>query len=732
MKHIHYLIALMLTPSWWGSVPLVAQTQYPFQNPDLAIEQRVDNILSLMTLEEKVAFLSTRAAMARLNIPDPGRSEAIHGLVFKGGRNNAKPIPTTSFAQGIGMGETWDPDLVRRAGAVMGYEARYITQSDKYKTNCLVLWAPNADLGRDPRWGRNEEAFGEDPFFNGTLVVAEVQGMQGDDPKYWQTASLLKHFLANSNEDGRGGSSSDFDGRLMREYYSVPFRMGFLEGGARSFMASYNAWNHIPMTAHPILKSILNQEWGVDGLFSSDAGAIGHMVTQHKYAKDAAAALAASVKAGINQYLRGGEPEIFAEVMKQNLLTRAEIDWAARGKLRTILQLGLLDPPSRVPYSKIGVPGEPEPWTTEKHKAVARDMAHESVVLLKNANSFLPLDRKSLKSIAVIGPRAGEVLVDFYGGPLVYSVTPLQGIKDKAGAAITVNCAPDNTGNAAVNAAKSSDVAIVVVGNHPICGPQAGGMFNPDSTSKPCADLGEGREGRDRASIALSQEELIRQVYAANPKTVVVLVSNFPYAINWTQENVPAILKITHSAQEQGAAIADVLFGDYNPAGRLTQTWPKSLEQLPPMMDYDIRHGRTYMYMKETPLYPFGYGLSYTTFQYANLKVSPDRLPAKRSVTVSVDVKNTGKRDGSEVVQLYVQHPQSKVERPLKELRGFQRVSLKAGETKTVGIPLKAETLAWWNEKDHRWEVEKAPIRVSVGPSSADLKLQYTINVVDY
>jgi beta-glucosidase len=631
------------------------------------------------------------------------------------------------------MAETWDPDLIRRAGAVEGYEARYITQSDKYKDRVLVAWGPNADLARDPRWGRNNESYGEDPFFTGTMSVAFIKGLQGDDPKYWQAASLLKHFLANSNETTRGGSSSDFDERLLREYYSVPFRMGFVEGGARSFMASYNAWNHVPMTVNPILKSLAMKEWGADGIISSDALAVQLMVGQHKYYKTQLEATVAAIKdGGINQILAFfvSIPQQIKQAIAGHLMTEADLDAVLRGKFRTVIRLGLLEPASMVPYAGIGRAGEQGPWTTEKHKNVAREVARESVVLLKNANGFLPLDRRAIKSIAVIGPHADEVLIDLYGGQYPYAVTPLQGIQAKVGPAVTVNHAANNENGAAVRAAKASDVAVVVVGNHPTCGDtDLMKMFNADVSSKPCKDPGEGREGRDRESINLSQEELVKQVYAANPKTVVVLVSSFPYAIGWTQENVPAILHMTHAAQEQGTALADVLFGDYNPGGRLNQTWPKSLDQLPPMMDYDIRHGRTYMYFKGEPLYPFGYGLSYTTFQYSNLRLSSGRLAAHGSVTASVDVKNTGARTGDEVVQFYVQHTQSKAERPRKELRGFQRVTLKPGETQTVEIPLKGDSLAWWNEKAGRFEVETEPVRILVGGSSADVRLQTVVNV---
>jgi beta-glucosidase len=352
-------------------------------------------------------------------------------------------------------------------------------------------------------------------------------------------------------------------------------------------------------------------------------------------------------------------------------------------------------------------------------------------VLLKNAGNMLPLDRAALKSIAVVGPRAASVSIDFYTGPTPYAISVLKGIQNKAGSTITVNTAENNIDDA-VHAAKSSDVAIVVVGNDPMCGAtNPGGAFNPDSSTKPCADPGEGREGRDREKLDLppAQEDLIRQVRAINPKTVVVLVSSFPFAINWEQQNVPAILHITHTAQDQGTAIADVLFGDYNPSGRLVQTWPKSLDQLPEMMDYNIRHGRTYMYFKGEPLYPFGYGLSYSSFQYSNVKLSSTKLAAGGKVTVSVDVKNTGKRSGDEVVQIYLQHPKSKVERPLKELKGFERVTLKPNGLKTVQIPISAAALAYWSKQKHGWEVEREPVRIMIGRSSADLRLEKTINV---
>jgi beta-glucosidase len=705
------------------------QSAQPFKNPALPIEKRIDNLLSLMTLDEKIDCLGTKTGVPRLGVPNFGSSEGIHGVVQRGGGKAERSIiTTTQFPQPPGMGESWDPELVRQAGRVEGYEARFITQTEKYNRQILMLWGPQADLARDPRWGRSEEVYGEDPFFNGTMVVAFTKGMQGDDSRYWQSAALLKHFLANSNENFRTSSSSNFDQRLFWEYYSVPFRMGFLEGGAKGVMASYNAWNGTPMATNPILNSIVQKQWGVDVL-SSDGGAVKLLVTSHKRFANQQEAVVACLKAGINQFLDTYIDETKAAI-KDGSVTEKEIDDLLRPKFRVTVRLGLLDPPEMSPYSKIK--DSPEPWNTETDKAVSEKMALESVVLLKNAEGFLPLKKNSIKSIAVIGPLANSVHWDWYGGTPPHTITPLDGIRNEVGPGVKVNYAADEIGNAAVHAAQSSDVAIVVVGNDPTCGPDMAHDWHnsPDGGGTlPCTVPSDGREGRDREVITLAQEQLIKQVYAVNSKTVVILVSSFPFAINWTQANIPAILHMAHSSQDEGTALARVLFGDYNPGGHLVTTWPKSVDQLPPMMDYNIRHGRTYMYFKGEPLYPFGYGLSYTTFSYANLKASSAELTSDGAITVSVDVTNTGSWTGDEVVQLYVKHLKSKVDRPNEELKGFQRVTLKPNETKTVQIPLKASTLAFWDQKQGEFKVEEEPVKLMMGSSAKDIKLATTVKV---
>lgn len=724
-----YRKALLL--AFLGSMPAFAQTApYPFKDPALAADKRIENLLSLMTVDEKIDCLGTRTGVPRLGVPNIGSSEGIHGVVQRGstGKYERSMIPTTQFPQPPGMGESWDPELVREAAGVEGYEARFITQTPKYNRQILMLWGPQADLARDPRWGRSEEVYGEDPFLNGTMVVSFVKGLQGDDPKYWQSAALLKHFLANSNEDHRTNSSSNFDQRLFWEYYSVPFRMGFREGGAKAVMASYNAWNGTPMAVNPILKSIVRDKWRVD-VISSDGGAVKLLVTSHKRFPNQEQAVVACLKAGINQFLEPIQDEVHM-ALKDGSIRESQIDDLLRLKFRITLRLGLLDPPEMVRYTKIK--DSPEPWNTERDRAVSEKMALESVVLLKNSDGFLPLKKDSLKTLAVVGPLANSVHWDWYGGTPPYSTTPLEGIRKALGPGVSIKYAADNTSDAAVRAAQSADAAVVVVGNDPTCGPDMAHEWHDTvdgGGTLACTVPSDGREGRDRESITLAQEQLVKQVYAVNPKTIVILVSSFPFAINWSQQHVPAILHMAHSSQDEGTALAKVLFGDYNPGGHLVTTWPKSLDQEPPMMDYNIRDGRTYMYFKGEPLYPFGYGLSYTTFRYSAFRTSSPSVSSDGSITVSVDVTNTGTRAGDEVVQLYVKHLKSKVARPSEELEGFERVSLKPNETKTVAIPLKASTLAFWDEKEGHFKVEAEPVRLMIGSSSKDIRLTTTVRV---
>lgn len=714
-KKVFFLVLGFLTSSFIQSV---AQQKYPFQDYTLETEKRIDNIISLLKLEEKINCLGTNPTVDRLGINGTGHVEGLHGLALgvAGGWGKNSPVPTTTFPQAIGLAETWDPDLVKRVAAVEAYEARFYFQNEKYRKGGLVVRAPNADLGRDPRWGRTEECYGEDAFFSGTMAVSYIQGLQGNDSKYWQTAALMKHFLANSNERGRDSSSSDFDERLFHEYYSVPFRMGVIEGGSRAYMASYNRVNNIPQTVNPVLRNVTINEWGQNGIICTDGGAYRMLVNAHKYFPDLDLAAAACIKAGINQFLddyKGGVKGALAK----GLLNESDIDEVLRGVFRVMIKLGQLDPPELVSYSKIK--DGPEPWTIREHQLLAKEATQKSIVLLKNSRNLLPLNKNTIKSIAILGPRSRDVYEDWYSGTPGYSINPLNGIRSKLSSETIIS----HTTNAdlAVNLAKTAEVALVFVGNHP----------TGNSGWAKVSDPSEGKEAVDREEINLeaSQEELIKRVFAVNPNTVIVLVSSFPYAINWVQENIPAVLHVTHNSQELGSALADVIFGDVNPGGRLVQTWPKSLEQLPEMMDYNIRNGRTYMYFKDKPLYPFGHGLSYTTFRYNSLKTNSSNLNQNGELSISIDIKNIGQVSGGEVAQLYIQHVGSKIQRPLKELKGFQRITIKPNETKKVTFILKAKDLAYWDVKSNAFLIEKDKIEIQLGSSSSEIHAQKIINI---
>ena len=537
----------------------------------------------------------------------------------------------------------------------------------------------------------------------------------------------MKHFLANGNEDGRGSSSSNFDERLWREYYAKGFEEAVRVGGARALMAAYNAVNGTPAHVHPMLREIVMREWGLDGILCTDGGGLRLLVSDHKAFPDLPSAAAACLKAGINHFLdRHKEP--VTEAIKKGLLTEADLDAALRGLFRVSLRLGLLDPPDRVPYSAIGAKGDPEPWNAPETRALVREVTRKSIVLLKNSAHLLPLDRSKTKSIAVVGPLANSVLLDWYSGTPPYAISPREGIEHAANPAafgpstIAVNWVGDMS-DTAIELARGKDAVVVCVGNHPE------GNAGWNLVTAPS----EGKEAVDRKEIALrpEQEDFVRRLYAVNPNIIVVLISNFPFAMPWAAEHATTIVQMTHASQEHGNALADVLFGDFNPGGKLAQTWPKSLDQLPPMMDYDIRHGRTYMYFKGQPQYPFGYGQSYTTFSLAKLTTSQPAVSGKSEVRVRVEAKNTGTRAGDEVVQLYVRHIGSKVDWPAKALKGFRRVTIPAGETRTVEMALRGADLAYWNTTRHAWTVERGRVELMVGNSSADhdLTLRKTVEV---
>jgi beta-glucosidase len=696
---------------------LMSAQSYPFQDTRLSEKERIDNLISLMTPDEKINCLSTRISVPRLSVKGTRTVEGLHGLAYSGPANwavkGAKAAPTTTFPQSIGLAETWDPVLLKEVAGWEATEARFLAQNAKYGISGLIVFAPNADMGRDIRWGRTEECYGEDPFLNGTLVAAYVKGLQGDNPVYWKTASLMKHFLANSNENNRSYNSSDFDERLFREYYSYAFYKGVTEGGSQCFMTAYNKYNGIPCTVHPVLRNVTIKEWGLSGIICTDGGAYRQLLTTHAYYPSLDIAAAQCIKAGITVFLDNYMVPL-KEALSKGLVTEKEIDEAIFRNMKVLLKLGLLDNSSQNPYTGIGISDTIAPWRKQQAADLARKATQKSIVLLKNENMLLPLKKENIRSVAVIGPSANSVISDWYAGTPPYKVSILKGIKSALGDGVVVRFASGNKADSAVIAAKQSDVAIVCIGNHPLSYGLGWGQNYVSS---------DGREDVDRQAITLEQEDLLKLVYAANPKTILVLVSSFPYAVNWSKDNIPAILHVSQSSQELGNAVADVVFGKVSPAGRLVQTWITSIDQLPPILDYNIRNGRTYMYMKDKPLFPFGYGLTYTSFKYSGLKTDKKSIGKDDIVSISFSLQNTGNYESDEVAQLYVSFPDSKVERAAIALKGFKRILVPKGGTVSVSIPLKVADLQYWDTKEQKWALETGKVKFFIGSSSADAKL---------
>lgn len=713
MKTHRKLFFTLLIASTTG----IIHAQNVFNNPAINEEQRLDDLIARMTLDEKVDALGNNTQVPRLGIQASGSVEGLHGIVLGGPTYGDRAnTPTTGFPQAYGLGETWDTDLLHRVATYISTENRYLFQNAKYRKSGLIMWTPNVDLGRDPRWGRTEECYGEDAFLTSRLAVAFIKGIQGDHPKYWRNASLMKHFLSNSNEYGRTFSSSNYSDKLFREYYAYPFYKGVTEGGSQALMTAYNAYNGTPCIMHPVLRNIVMKEWGLNGTLLTDGGAFRLLLSDHKrFDNDRAAAAAACLKAGITKFLDEYKDAVY-EALHRKLISVEDIEKAIRGNLRISLKLGLLDHTEDNPYAAIGVTDTVAPWSKPETKALVREATLKSVVLLKNKDHLLPLDRHKIKKIAVIGQRATEVLQDWYAGKPFYTVNVLDAIREEAGSDIEVRYVKTNRMDSARTVAAWADVAIVCVGNHPTC----------DAGWEQAPVISEGKEAVDRQSLQLDQEDLLLQVAQTNPNTIGVLISSFPYAINRANQTVPALLHLTQCSQELGHAVSDVIFGHYNPAGRLTQTWVKNITDLPHMMDYDITHGRTYMYFKEKPLYPFGYGLSYTRFNYSGTTLNDRVIERGDTLRVCFNLKNSGNMDGGEVVQLYVSARKHTDKDPIKQLKAFQRISLRKGETKKVELTVPYTELQVWDEKQNRFILPDKEMTLEIGASSSDIRLRTT------
>jgi len=602
-----------------------------------------------------------------------------------------------------------------------GWQQDSTFQGDK---KGLIYRAPVINISRNPYWGRINECYGEDPFLTGRMGVAFVKGLQGTDPKYLKLAATLKHYAVNNVERDRMKLSSTVSERMLHEFWLPHFRDCIVEGGAHSVMASYNAINGVPNNINKmLLTDILKKQWGFKGFVVSDLGGVNTMVKGHEKGKMSfEEAVAKSIIAGCD-FSDKEFMEYVPAAVKNGLLTEKQLNEALFRVLRTRFLLGEFDSQSLVPYNKIPL----SVIGSEAHRQLALKTAQEAVVLLSNKNNELPLDKTKIKTIAVIGPHADVFTAGGYSGKAKDPVTPLQGIKNRmqpgteilfaAGAQIAPSkdstAVPFNKAEElqkAIEVAKKADVVILYVGT----------------------SLAIEAEGRDRTSLTLpgNQEELVNAVLAVNPRSVVVEMNAGPLAIPEIKEKAPAILEAWWLGEEGGNAIADVIFGNVNPGGKLPLTVYASEEQVPSVDEYDATKGFTYMYLQGKPLFAFGHGLSYTTFTYSDLKIASKKIRANGKTTVSVTVKNTGKRKGDEVVQLYVHDVASSVKRPSKELRGFERISLNPGERKTVKFEVPAEKLAFYDEKLHRFVVEPGLFDIMIGSSSEDTRLQDKIEVI--
>jgi len=683
-----------------------------FRDPEQPIEARVQDLISRLTLEEKAILLNHKGPdVERFHIRADQWNQCLNGVKWD--------RPTTLFPTCLAMSATWDKGLVRQIASVLSTEARaiyngwHIDPKAPGEHKGLIYRAPVINIERNPYWGRNHEAWGEDPYLTGRMAVAYVHGLQGDDPRYLKVAATLKHYAVNNVEASRMSLNAVVPEKMLREYWLPHFREAIMEGKAESVMASYNAINGTPNNInHWLLTDVLKNEWHHEGFVVSDLGGVNTMVNGHFGKKlSYEDAVAQSLMAGCDFSDKEFMENIPAAV-RDGKLTEERLNDALTRVLRVRFRLGEFDPWDRVPYAKIA----PDAIDTAEARATALKAAQESIVLLQNRDHFLPLDPTKLKRIAVVGPLADKIVTNNYNGKLPRTVTALEGIKERSGDDVEVTFARgcDVVGGndaetiaEAATAAAGADVAIVFVGS----------------------DARVEQEGRDRKSLrfAGSQEALVEAVFAANPRTVVVEMTAGPVATPWIQANIPAILQAWWSGEEGGHAIAQILFGDINPSGRLPHTVYILENQVPAQDEYDIRKGFTYMYVKGEPLFPFGHGLSYTYFRYSNFRVTPERIAPSGKVSVTVDVENTGSKAGDEVVQLYTHGPSA--DGPSKQLRGFERVNLKPGEKKPVSFDLPAETLAVWDEQAHAFAVPPGAYQVMVGASSVALRATAHVEV---
>jgi beta-glucosidase len=695
-----------------------------YKNYNKPIDERVEDLLNKMTLEEKISqMIYSSKAIERLDVPAYNWwNEALHGVANAG--------IATVFPQAIGMGASFDKEMVFKVASVISDEARakyheFIRKNDRSIFKGLTFWSPNINIFRDPRWGRGQETYGEDPYLTGRLGVAFIKGMQGDDPKYLKTAACAKHYAVHSGPEMlRHQFNAQVSLKDLRETYLPAFRDAVKEGKVEAVMGAYNRVNGEPACASKMLiEEILRKEWKFEGHFVSDCGAIQDIYEHHKFVETAEEAAAIAVKRGCDLNC-GRTYESLKKAVEKGLISEEEINTAVRRLFKTRFKLGMFDPDEEVKYASIPF----EKNDCEEHRRLALEMAHKTIVLLKNEGNLLPLNKEKIKSIAVIGPNADnvDVLLGNYNGTPSKYVTPLEGIRNAVDEDVKVYYSqgcdlttpkgnewgfpPNPRFSEAISYAERSDVVIMCLGISPrIEGEEGLAYLNTDYKG-------------DRPDLSLPgmQEQLLKEIHKTGKPIILALFNGSPITINWAQENIPAIVECWYPGEEGGTALADVIFGKYNPAGRLPITFVKSVDQLPPFTDYSMK-GRTYRYMQEEPLYPFGYGLSYSNFEYSGLKLDPQVVDIEelKEVEVKITVKNISNIAGEEVAQLYIKDIKSSVKVPKYELKGFKRIYLEPQESKSIEFTITPRQLSLINEEG-RCVLEPGEFKIYVGGQQPD------------
>lgn len=693
-----------------------------YKNEELSFEERAEDLVSRMDLLEKTSQMThSAAAVSRLGVQFYNWwNEGLHGVARAG--------VATVFPQAIGLAATFDENLLHDVADVVSTEARakhheFARKGDYDIYKGLTLWSPNINIFRDPRWGRGQETYGEDPYLTGRLGVAFIKGLQGDDEKYLKTAACAKHFAVHSGPEAvRHSFNAEVSKKDLYETYLPAFKEAVKEANVEGVMGAYNRTNGEPCCgSKTLLNDILRKDWGFKGYITSDCWAIKDFHENHKVTSDALESIALALNNSCdlncgNMYLN------VIRAYKEGLISEETINKSVTRLMTTRMKLGMFDNPEKVPYTKIPY----EVNDCKEHRDFAREVAKKTLVLLKNENNFLPLDKNKLKSIAVIGPNAEShaALVGNYFGTASKYVTILEGIqqavnpdtrvyyaegchlyKDKLGGL----CKAKDGFAEAVSAAERADVVVMCMGLDANIEGEEG-------------DAGNEYASGDKPNLNLPgvQQDLIEAVYKTGKPIILVLLSGSALAVTWADEHLPAIIQAWYPGEEGGSAVASLLFGDYSPSGRLPVTFYRTTEELPDFEDYSMKN-RTYRYMQNEALYPFGYGLSYTKFEYNNLRLSKDSIEAGESIEFKAAVKNAGNYESDEIVQLYLKDVEASVEVPKWQLRGIKRVHLLPGEEKEVSFYLTARQMALI-DNDGKCILEPGDFQVFIGGSQPDTR----------